>query len=117
MACHSHLRRTLLSLTAAGLASAAAPAVAATEAFCGVVPYVPSWAFTLPWTEAVVPTGAGDPVWLRKVGQEPTSGFLGLGKKGAAEYVFHEQHRSLSARHASFYTASCRCWWFTVAPA
>lgn len=52
-----------------------------------MVPYVPMWAFTLPWNESFVPTGAGDPVWLRKVGQEPTGGFLGLGKKGAAEYV------------------------------
>lgn len=53
-----------------------------------MVPYVPSWAFGLPWVEAMVPTGpSGDAVWLRKVGQEPTNGFLGIGKKGAAEYV------------------------------
>lgn len=90
-------RRAALSLTAATilgtpLAVAPAPARAATEAFCGVLDYVPSWAFTLPWTETVTTLSNNSRVWIREVGQEPTSGFLGMGKKGAAEYVVVEWH-------------------------
>ncbi len=84
-------RRAALSLGAAAIVSGTPlitpPAHAATEAFCGVLDYVPSWAFSLPWTETITTLPNNNQVWIRKVGQEPTSGFLGIGKKGAAEYV------------------------------
>ena len=76
-------RAALLLGGAAGLASACPQADAAVEPFCGVLPRAPTWAFSMPWQERLVPF-EGYQTWVREVGQPPggSSGLFGIKQLG-----------------------------------